>query len=42
MGSDKGVPIPIIRNGKKVGIKKNKDETTSIKLKMIKGSTYKK
>jgi len=28
MGSDKGVPIPIIRNGKKVGIKKNKDETT--------------
>ena len=28
MGSDKGVPIPIIRNGKKVGIKKDKDETT--------------
>jgi Ca-activated chloride channel family protein len=28
MGSDKGVPIPIIKNGKKVGIKKDKDETT--------------
>ena len=28
MGSDKGVPIPIIKNGKKVGIKKAEDETT--------------
>jgi Ca-activated chloride channel family protein len=28
MGSEKGVPIPIIRNGKKVGIKKDKDEST--------------
>ena len=28
MGSEKGVPIPIIRNGKKVGIKKDQDELT--------------
>ena len=28
MGSDKGVPIPIIRNGKKIGIKKDQDEST--------------
>jgi len=28
MGSDKGVPIPIIRNGRKIGIKKDKDEST--------------
>ena len=28
MGSDKGVPIPVIRNGKKVGIKKDNDEET--------------
>lgn len=28
MGSEKGVPIPVIRNGKKVGIKKDKDEST--------------
>jgi Ca-activated chloride channel family protein len=28
MGSEKGVPIPIIKNGKKVGIKKDDDETT--------------
>jgi Ca-activated chloride channel family protein len=28
MGSEKGVPIPILRNGKKIGIKKDKDEST--------------
>ena len=28
MGSDKGVPIPIIKNGKKIGIKKAEDEST--------------
>ena len=28
MGSEKGVPIPIIRNGRKVGIKKDQDELT--------------
>ena len=28
MGSEKGVPIPIVRNGKKIGIKKDKDEST--------------
>ena len=28
MGSEKGVPIPIVKNGKKVGIKKAEDETT--------------
>ena len=28
MGSEKGVPIPIIINGKKVGIKKDQDELT--------------
>lgn len=28
MGSEKGVPIPIIRNGKKIGIKKDQDEAT--------------
>jgi Ca-activated chloride channel family protein len=28
MGSEKGVPIPIIRNGRKIGIKKDKDEST--------------
>ena len=28
MGSKKGVPIPIVRNGKKIGIKKDKDEST--------------
>jgi Ca-activated chloride channel family protein len=28
MGSDKGVPIPITKNGKKIGIKKAEDETT--------------
>ena len=28
MGSDKGVPIPIIKNGRKIGIKKDKDEST--------------
>jgi Ca-activated chloride channel family protein len=28
MGSEKGVPIPIIRNGRKVGTKKDQDELT--------------
>ena len=28
MGSEKGVPIPIFRNGRKVGIKKDQDELT--------------
>ena len=28
MGSEKGVPIPIIKNGRKVGIKKDQDELT--------------
>ena len=28
MGSEKGVPIPIVRNGKKIGIKKDKNEST--------------
>ena len=28
MGTEKGVPIPIIRNGRKVGIKKDQDELT--------------
>ena len=28
MGSEKGVLIPIVRNGKKIGIKKDKDEST--------------
>ena len=28
MGSEKGVPIPIVRYGKKIGIKKDKDEST--------------
>ena len=28
MGSEKGVPIPIVSNGKKIGIKKDKDEST--------------
>ena len=28
MGSEKGVPIPIIRNGRKIGIKKDQDELT--------------